>query len=397
MVEDSIIAAQTATSLLRRIHFFDGLSIEELEFLSHLVSARDALPREIIFHQGDAPDAFYVIVSGEIEIVLEVPGEEPEVIASLSRSGDFFGEMALIEDQPRSATARAHTETELLAISRSDFSRLIEDHPSIHLEVTRALSHNLRHSDSRFAETILEKNRQLAEALKNLEDAHQELLRRERLSLVGKLASGIIHDLKKPMTCISGYSQLLGGATVPDEKRKQYAGKITTEVQRLTDMINEILRFGRSEQSISMSPVNLKEWVKDVAEFLRGDFDKAAIKFKTSVKFAGAVNIDAEKFKNVFYNIASNALAAMPKGGVFSITCARENDKIRMDFEDNGIGMGEEVKARVFEDFFSQRKDGTGLGMAIVKRIVEAHRGTITVWSELGKGTRYTIYLPLET
>ena len=67
-----------------------------------------------------------------------------------------------------------------------------------------------------------------------------------------------------------------------------------------------------------------------------------------------------------------------------------------MDFEDTGVGMGDEVKRRVFEDFFSQRKDGTGLGMAIVKRIVEAHGGTIAVWSELGKGTRFTIHLPLE-
>jgi len=197
MVVDSLKVEEIAQKLLRRIHFFDGLNIEELEHLSTLVSKRVALPGEVIFRQGDAPDAFYIIESGEIEIVLEASEDESETIATLSRAGDFFGEMALIDDQPRSATVKARTETKLLVISKSDFSDLIRDYPSIHLEVSRALSHNLRHSDSRFAETIMQKNRQLAEALSNLREAHEELLRRERLSLLGRLASGIIHDLKK--------------------------------------------------------------------------------------------------------------------------------------------------------------------------------------------------------
>jgi len=263
MVVDSLKVEEIAQKLLRRIHFFDGLNIEELEHLSTLVSKRVALPGEVIFRQGDAPDAFYIIESGEIEIVLEASEDESETIATLSRAGDFFGEMALIDDQPRSATVKARTETKLLVISKSDFSDLIRDYPSIHLEVSRALSHNLRHSDSRFAETIMQKNRQLAEALSNLREAHEELLRRERLSLLGRLASGIIHDLKKPLTCISGYAQLLNSPSLAEEKRQQYAGKITSEVQRLVDMVNEILKFGRSEQKIVRTRVKIKQWLKE--------------------------------------------------------------------------------------------------------------------------------------
>ena len=397
MVVDALKSEEIAQKLLRRIHFFDGLNIEELEHLCSLLSKSVVSPGRVIFRQGDPPDAFYIIESGEIEIVLEISGDESETIATLSRAGDFFGEMALIDDQPRSATARACIKTQLLVIPRADFSELIHNYPSIHLEVSRALSHNLRHSDSRFAETILQKNRQLAEALNNLREAHEELLRRERLSLLGRLASGIIHDLKKPLTCISGYAQLLSGRSLNEEKRQQYAGKITTEVQRLVDMINEILKFGRSEEKIVRTRIKIKKWLKEVDEFLRKDFEGSQIKFKKSIQYDGYINFDAEKFKNVFYNIAANALAAMPEGGTFLFRCVREDDMLRMDFEDTGIGMGEEVKERVFEDFFSQRKDGTGLGMAIVKRTIEAHQGTISVWSELGKGTRYTINLPLES
>ncbi len=395
MVTTHITTEEKIFNLLRRIPLFDGLDIEELEHLSHLVSIEPVKAGEIIFHQGDPPDAFYIIESGRIEIVLEMQ-DKSEVIATLGRSGDFFGEMALIEDSPRSATVKAITDVKLFTITQPDFSDLIAQYPSIQLEVARTLSHNLRHSDSRFAETILEKNRRLAKALLDLKEAQAELLRKERLSLVGKLASGIIHDLKKPLTCVSGYAQLLGGQSLSEKRRQQYSCKITCEVKRLVDMINEILEFARGEQQIIRTKVALKKWLEDVAEMLHQDFEGSGVKFSKTFRFDGKISVDIEKFKSVFYNIAANALVAMPQGGTFSFTCTKEDGKVRMDFVDSGIGMTEEVKQRVFEEFFTQHKEGTGLGMAITKRIIEAHGGTIEVQSELGKGTCFTIYLPLE-
>lgn len=383
-------------NILRRITLFDSLDLEELEHLCHLVSIKKAGIDEVIFKQGDPPDALYIIESGKVEIILEI-GEKSEEIATLGRSGDFFGEMALIEDTPRSATVRALTDVQLLMITQSDFTELIAHYPSIQKEVARVLSHNLRQSDTRFAESILEKSRQLAKALEELKAAQEELLRKERLSMVGRLASGIIHDLKKPLTCISGYSQLLGSAALNENRRQQYCQKITSEVQRLVEMINEILDFSRGEQQIARKRVSIKTWLKDINRILRQDLEGSGIELKTSKKAAGYVNIDLDKFERVFYNITANALTAMPKGGIFQFICQKQGQRVRMDFRDNGIGMTEEVKRRVFEEFFSQHKTGTGLGMAIAKSIVEAHEGTIEVQSELGKGTCFTIWLPLES
>ncbi len=395
MAADSLTIDRTVLDLLRRIDFLHVLKMEDLEFLSTLVFEKTVEPEEIVFRKDDLPDAFYILASGSVEIISESL-EEPEVIATLGRAGDYFGEIGLIDDSPRPATVKAADQSRLLVLTRDDFNRLRDENAIVFHEISNVLAHGLRQSDSRYTETILKKNRQLAEAIKNLKEAQEELLRQERLSLVGRLASGIIHDLKKPMTCISGYAQLLEVKAVKDDKRRRYAEKITQEVHRLVDMVNEILQFARGEQKISPTNVNLEEWLNDVVGLLERDFRECNIKFKKTITYKEDLFIDCEKFKSVFFNIAGNAVTAMPDGGIFTFKCSQKGDKVKLDFIDNGLGMGEDAKAHVFKDFFSQSKDGTGLGMAIVKRIVEAHGGTISVESELSRGTKFTILLPLE-
>jgi signal transduction histidine kinase len=395
MTTDLTANRDTVLLLLRRIHFFDGLKFEDLERLSSHISLASIEPGEIILRTGEEPEAFYIIEHGRVEIFRETSQGE-EVIATLGRSGDFFGEMALLENRTRSSSVRALTPTELLVISRTDFNDLIREYPTIHLEVTKALSFNLRRSDSHFVEKLLEKNNQLTQALKDLEEAQGQLLQKERLSLVGRLAAGIIHDLKKPLTCISGYAQLIGGDSVELEKRKRYSANINREVQRMVDMTGEILQFAKGDLEINRRKVRTEEWVRESAGGLLDEFKTAKVHFIRKIEYGGALFIDPEKFKSVFNNIASNALAAMPQGGTFTFSCHREGPHVRMDFCDTGLGMSADVCARVFEEFFSPWRDGTGLGMAIVKRIVESHGGTITVESEPGKGAKYTILLPLE-
>lgn len=381
--------------LLRRIHFFDGLKFEELERLSARVSLITAQKGEVIFRTGDPPEAFYIIEHGKVEILRESP-QGNEIIATLARSGDCFGEMALLEDRPRSSTVRAAANTELLVISRPNFDDLIREYPSIHMEVTKALSYNLRRSDSYFVEQILQKNAQLAQALKELKEAQEQLLQKERLSLVGRLAAGIIHDLKKPLTCISGYAQLLGMDSMTAEKRQQYSANITREVQRLCEMAGEIQQFARGDLEVKRRRIRLDEWLREAVAAVSENLKAAKVHFVRRVEYKEMVLLDPDRFKSVFYNLAAAAVAAMPNGGTFTFSCRKQESQLRMDFSDTGLGMSEEACRRVFDDFFGQRGDGTGLGLAIVKRIVESHGGTITVDSEPGKGSRFTILLPLE-
>jgi len=126
------------------------------------------------------------------------------------------------------------------------------------------------------------------------------------------------------------------------------------------------------------------------------ELETGKVRLEKQFEYGGTATLDTDKFKSIFFNIVSNAMSAMPEGGVLNFLCRQEGPWLRMDFADTGHGMSEEVKRRVFDEFFSQRKDGVGLGMAIVKRTVEAHGGTIAVESELDLGTRFIIRLPLE-
>jgi two-component system, NtrC family, sensor kinase len=134
-----------------------------------------------------------------------------------------------------------------------------------------------------------------------------------------------------------------------------------------------------------------------VLDYIEKDLDKNNIKLKKFAQFKGMVNIDQDKMVRVFYNIASNARDAMPQGGSLTVTTIEEHGYVRIDFTDTGTGMPEEVKKRIFEPFMTYgKKHGTGLGMSIVKKVIDDHNGKIEINSVMGKGTTITIYLPVK-
>jgi signal transduction histidine kinase len=161
-------------------------------------------------------------------------------------------------------------------------------------------------------------------------------------------------------------------------------------------MADEILRFSRGEHEIKLREVDFRSFVESIFELMQMELDGGNVRLEKQLEYQGLMILDADKFKSVFFNIVSNALSAMPEGGVLNFLGRQEGAWLRMDFADTGHGMSEEVRRRVFDEFFSQSKGGVGLGMAIVKRTVEAHGGTIAVESELELGTRFIIRLPLE-
>ena len=137
--------------------------------------------------------------------------------------------------------------------------------------------------------------------------------------------------------------------------------------------------------------------MNSVLDFIEKDLEKNNITLKKFVQFKGVVNIDQDKMVRVFYNIASNARDAMPQGGALTVTTMEEDGYVRIDFTDTGTGMPEEVKKRIFEPFMTYgKKHGTGLGMSIVKKVIDDHHGKIDINSVMGKGTTITIYLPFK-
>jgi len=223
----------------------------------------------------------------------------------------------------------------------------------------------------------------------------QEMVQSERLSAVGRMASVIIHDIKNPMGTLRVYAQVMKKKSGNEEAAK-LADEMIHQVDRFVNMTQEILDFTRGVSAVNFAEVEFYEVMDDVLSFVEKDLTKNNIRLVKNTQFKGKINLDQDKIVRVFYNIASNARDAMPKGGSLTVTTVRDGGFVRIDFGDTGTGMPEEVKKKIFEPFMTYgKKHGTGLGMSIVKKVIDDHRGRIEIESEMGKGTTIKIYLPV--
>jgi len=222
----------------------------------------------------------------------------------------------------------------------------------------------------------------------------QEMVNNERLSAVGRMASTIIHDIKNPMGTLRVYAQVMKKKSGNEEAAKM-ADEMIHQVDRFVNMAQEILDFSRGVSSTNIEEVAFEDVMEGVLLFIEKDLIKHNIKLERKLNFKGKVKLDQDKMTRVFYNIASNARDAMPNGGTLTVVTEPVDGMVKIEFIDTGVGMPEEVKRRIFEPFVTYgKKHGTGLGMSIVKKVIDDHKGKIEIDSELGKGTTIRMMLP---
>ena len=384
-----------STDGLGDILFFQNLSEEDRlnirKYLKFVQFSKD----EIIFEEGQPGDAFYILHSGSVNIVKKLNGEQ-EIINKLEHPGEFFGEMSLIEDKPRSASVIAAEDTKLLSVDKKDFLFLVRQYPDLLMRIAFSISNFLRKSDLKLIQVLKKKHSELEEMHRRLKEAQAEIIRKERLELVGKLASTIMHDIKNPISTIKGYAQLMAEYEYPADKMIKFNNIISMEIDRILLMTQELLSFARGEECLNRDRVNLKDFLLESIEFLKEEFSPFGIEINHNIEYIGDVTIDAGRFRRALDNIFTNARDAMNKGGILTIAVSRNNDTVTISISDNGCGMDVKVLEQIFDEFFTHGKSsGTGLGMAITKRIIEEHGGKILVASEIGKGSRFTIELPV--
>ncbi|MFI5182867.1 MAG: ATP-binding protein [Vicinamibacteria bacterium] len=224
----------------------------------------------------------------------------------------------------------------------------------------------------------------------------EERVASERLSAIGRMISALAHDLRNPMTAIKGYAGMFEEFDLPRHRQKDCGRLIQDECNRMSAMIDEVLDFSRGERiRLNVAPVPVEELAAHVRHIVEPAFLARRMEFRTEINCGGAVRVDMERMTRAILNIANNALEAMEAGGVFVLSAAQAGSSVRLVLDDTGRGIPEEVQTRVFEPFFTHGKaSGTGLGMAIARRIVEEHGGSISLESQLGRGTRVTLTLP---
>jgi signal transduction histidine kinase/CRP-like cAMP-binding protein len=222
----------------------------------------------------------------------------------------------------------------------------------------------------------------------------QEMVNNERLSTVGRMASTIIHDIKNPMGTLRVYAQVIK-KKLGNEEDAKLADEMIRQVDRFVSMTQEILDFSRGVSATNIEEVDCNDMMEGILSFVEKDMTKRKITLEKSLSYTGKFKVDQDKMMRVFYNIAGNAADAMPEGGTLSVFTELSGDHVKIEFTDTGTGMPEEVKRKIFEPFVTYgKKHGTGLGMAIVKKIVDDHKGKIEIDTELGKGTTIRLLLP---
>ncbi|HTX72919.1 MAG TPA: ATP-binding protein [Rectinemataceae bacterium] len=383
---------------LRRIYFFKGLADKEIRLVAAACAEEEREPGEVLFVEGATADRFYIVMEGKIEVWKNYYDPKPDLLA-VHGPGHFFGEMALIDELPRSATVVAKEHARLLYLFRDDFRRLISERASIALSVMTAISYMVRSSNEAYVDDLRKRNEELERAYTHLKRAQGERLRSERLSTLGKFSSLILHDIRNPISILKGQLQLMEMRLGEPERLASHIKASMSELGRLERLASEFLDYSRGEIRLDMAVTTPGELISKVEEALRDRLSRAGIRIEKDIRFDEPVILDSDRVLRALHNVADNARKAMANsGGVLTLKSYREGDRIVLETSDTGEGMAPETLAHVFEPFYSASGfGGTGLGMLIVKNIVEAHGGKVRLGSKPGVGTRVLLSFPLRS
>jgi two-component system sporulation sensor kinase A len=222
----------------------------------------------------------------------------------------------------------------------------------------------------------------------------EELAKAERLAAIGETAAMVGHDLRNPLQGIANAAYYLrtNESSKLSEAAKEMLKLIEEDIQRSDKIIIDLLEYSR-ELHLDLVQTDVRSIIKSALKSVK---TPRTIHVADSTKSQPAMRLDVEKMRRVFANIMQNAFDAMPEGGILRITSTKSGDSVHITFRDTGEGMTEETLAKIWTPLFTTKAKGMGFGLAITKRLVEEHGGSISVESKLGKGTKFTVTLPIK-
>ena len=354
---------------------FCQLSPPELENLHRVASERSYAAGQEIFKEGDEGDGVYVVRDGLVEISGLVDQKVRLVFSKIS-PGDMFGEMAVIDSKPRSACAVAKADTKVYFIPRAEMLALVARSPALALVLLREISDRLREFNQQYL---------------------RETLQTERLTVVGRFARSIVHDLKNPLNIIGLTAEMACMDRATPDMRQQSSGIIRKQVDRISDMVSEILDFTQGTHAdFVLTPADYSMFVDQLVAELAPEagLKDVTIELATPPP-AVKVVMHPKRLRRVFYNLVHNATDAMPEGGKIILRFQTTDNEVVTEIEDGGSGIAPEIAGQLFEVFATFGKaHGTGLGLSICKRIIEDHKGWISARNQPGRGAVFSFGLP---
>jgi signal transduction histidine kinase len=361
----------------RRVDIFAGLNEEEFAQMSDRFELMNVAANEPVFVEGSPGDFFYIILTGEV-IINKVIQDSDSTQAPLTVMGpnEFFGEMALIDEFPRSASALATQDSILVRINKESFIELCTNYPTLLFNLIRTLSFRLRETNSRFIEAL------------------ENIMKKNKLAAIGMAASKIIHDIRTPLTVIVLAAQII-------EQLYPQAAEFSHDIIKQTDfldqLVKEMLDYAHGKEStIFISPFDLEETMNELVLHGNQISKGKTITFEINNKVDQKLCLDGMKIKRVLLNLIKNSIEAIAETGTVYLDAEIQGRFLHFRISDTGPGVPGSMLKNLFDPFFTTGKTyGTGLGLAICEKIIHDHKGTITYQNREGGGSQFDILLPL--
>ncbi|MEP7367568.1 MAG: HAMP domain-containing sensor histidine kinase, partial [Acidobacteriota bacterium] len=230
----------------------------------------------------------------------------------------------------------------------------------------------------------------------SLQSARQELIRQERISTIGRMASSIVHDLRNPLAAIYGGAEMMVDTDLAPHQVKRLAANIYRSSRRIQEMLNDLLQLTRGSAKERES-CTVREVVEAAVEEVEAAAQRNRIRITRNVPNDLMALLERARMERVFLNLLSNALEAVPEGGEIQITAARDGRTVQIEVADNGPGIAPGIREQLFQPFVTfGKKNGLGLGLALSRQSVLEHGGEIWVEDRPGGGAKFIIRLPLE-
>lgn len=358
------------------IGIFNGLTEEMVSSFAKDLQRIQFAKGEAIITEDSWGDNLFFICKGRVEINKGLNNPEtPFAQLSILEPGEFFGEMGLIDDEPRSASVIALEEVELLVIPKDAFTQITFSHPVVMFNLMRTLSGRLRDTNERFVELM------------------DQMISKNRLMAIGMAASKIIHDIKTPLTVIVLTAQLMENI-FPGSS--EFTDSIVKQTKMIDQLVREVLDFAKgTETPPFIQNVDMDAFFQDIQEIYISALKGRNIKFTVENKVNGFVHFDEGKIRRVLINLIKNASEAITGEGEIKITSSISSGWLQISVVDNGPGISKKIREDLFQPFVSEGKaHGTGLGLAICKKLVLEHRGRLEFIPLEPHGSRFDIRIP---
>ncbi len=353
--------------------FWDGFSHEGKETLLRSMVLEGYPDRGFLFHEGDPADGVCMVLSGEVEVLRKV-GSHEQILGRFVE-GEFMGEVAVLDGGARSSCARAHGPVTIGKIPKELLlEALLRESPSVSLHLFQQLLSYLRRTNDLFV---------------------GEMLSKEKLSVVGEMASSLMHDLRNPLAGIRITADLMSAEDPGNSKTARYCDGIRFQCDRVMAMTRDLFEFTKGDTFLHPCQTTTTAFLNHF-ELLHEDYFRQTGLAWQIISEPAEIEIDEMRCLRLLQNLVTNAVEALSGNadGQIHIRGWVEDSTFNLSVSDNGPGIPEAIRDRVFQPFVTHgKKGGIGLGMAIVNNVVTAHRGKVKLETS-EKGTHFLAQLP---